>query len=63
MSGREVGRFQHRISLERVIALNVAGEVSLTNVVFNAVSVTLIKFSCHYSSSGFPVILAYYLVV
>lgn len=69
MSGREVGRFQHRISLERVIALNVAGEVSLTNVVFNAVSVppllriTFIKFSCHYSSSGFPVILAYYLAV
>ncbi|XP_051726760.1 galectin-7-like [Ctenopharyngodon idella] len=34
MSGCEVGQFQHRISLERVIALSVAGEVSLTNVVF-----------------------------
>ncbi|XDV29797.1 hypothetical protein PO909_032839, partial [Leuciscus waleckii] len=34
LSGCEVGRFQHRISLERVIALSVAGEVSLTNVVF-----------------------------
>ncbi|XP_056099957.1 uncharacterized protein LOC130078471 [Rhinichthys klamathensis goyatoka] len=34
LSGCEVGRFQHRISLERVIALSVGGEVSLTNVVF-----------------------------
>ncbi|KAK9958284.1 hypothetical protein ABG768_010419 [Culter alburnus] len=34
MSGCEVGRFQHRISLERVIALSVEGDVSLTNVVF-----------------------------
>lgn len=38
LSGCEVGRFQHRISLERVIALSVAGEVSLTNVVFTEVS-------------------------
>lgn len=50
MSGCEVGRFQHRISLERVIALSVEGDVSLTNVVFTEVSVppllqtTLIKF-------------------
>uniref|UniRef100_A0A673KEJ6 Galectin n=1 Tax=Sinocyclocheilus rhinocerous TaxID=307959 RepID=A0A673KEJ6_9TELE len=34
----EVGRFQHRISLDRVIALSVGGEVSVTNVAFTEVS-------------------------
>uniref|UniRef100_A0A8C2KE34 Galectin n=1 Tax=Cyprinus carpio TaxID=7962 RepID=A0A8C2KE34_CYPCA len=34
----EVGQFQHRIPLDRVIALSVGGEVSLTNVVFTEVS-------------------------
>ncbi|XP_056334915.1 uncharacterized protein lgals4 isoform X2 [Danio aesculapii] len=34
LSGQEVGRFQHRISLERVNTLAVAGGVSLTNVAF-----------------------------
>uniref|UniRef100_A0A673K3R9 Galectin n=1 Tax=Sinocyclocheilus rhinocerous TaxID=307959 RepID=A0A673K3R9_9TELE len=32
------GRFQHRISLDRVIALSVGGEVSVTNVAFTEVS-------------------------
>uniref|UniRef100_A0A8C1YFX4 Galectin n=1 Tax=Cyprinus carpio TaxID=7962 RepID=A0A8C1YFX4_CYPCA len=31
-------QFQHRIPLDRVIALSVGGEVSLTNVVFTEVS-------------------------
>ncbi|XP_043089504.1 uncharacterized protein LOC122335718, partial [Puntigrus tetrazona] len=34
LNGREVGAFQHRISLGRVIALSIEGEVSLTNVAF-----------------------------
>uniref|UniRef100_A0A9J8BHK4 Galectin 4 n=1 Tax=Cyprinus carpio carpio TaxID=630221 RepID=A0A9J8BHK4_CYPCA len=34
LNGSEVGQFQHRIPLDRVIALSVGGEVSLTNVVF-----------------------------
>ncbi|XP_016408272.1 galectin-7-like [Sinocyclocheilus rhinocerous] len=34
LNGSEVGRFQHRISLDRVIALSVGGEVSVTNVAF-----------------------------
>nr|XP_009292173.1 uncharacterized protein si:dkey-151j17.4 isoform X3 [Danio rerio] len=34
LSGQEVGCFQHRISLERVNTLAVAGGVSLTNVMF-----------------------------
>lgn len=60
LSGCEVGRFQHRISLERVIALSVAGEVSLTNVVFTEASdpPLLTGFSCYKSSTCFPVILA-----
>uniref|UniRef100_A0A8C2Q5G3 Galectin n=1 Tax=Cyprinus carpio TaxID=7962 RepID=A0A8C2Q5G3_CYPCA len=31
LNGSEVGQFQHRIPLDRVIALSVGGEVSLTN--------------------------------
>uniref|UniRef100_A0A8C1S6Q0 Galectin n=1 Tax=Cyprinus carpio TaxID=7962 RepID=A0A8C1S6Q0_CYPCA len=38
LNGSEVGQFQHRIPLDRVIALSVGGEVSLTNVVFTEVS-------------------------
>uniref|UniRef100_A0A673K4B1 Galectin n=1 Tax=Sinocyclocheilus rhinocerous TaxID=307959 RepID=A0A673K4B1_9TELE len=38
LNGSEVGRFQHRISLDRVIALSVGGEVSVTNVAFTEVS-------------------------
>uniref|UniRef100_A0A8C1J166 Galectin n=1 Tax=Cyprinus carpio TaxID=7962 RepID=A0A8C1J166_CYPCA len=32
LNGSEVGQFQHRIPLDRVIALSVGGEVSLTNI-------------------------------
>ncbi|KAF4101770.1 hypothetical protein G5714_018202 [Onychostoma macrolepis] len=34
LNGSEVGRFQHRMSVDRVIALSVEGEVSLTSVAF-----------------------------
>ncbi|XP_050991775.1 uncharacterized protein lgals4 isoform X3 [Labeo rohita] len=34
LNGCEVGQFQHRIPLDRVIALSIGGEVSLINVAF-----------------------------
>uniref|UniRef100_A0A673KDA7 Galectin n=1 Tax=Sinocyclocheilus rhinocerous TaxID=307959 RepID=A0A673KDA7_9TELE len=40
LNGSEVGRFQHRISLDRVIALSVGGEVSVTNVAFTEVKMS-----------------------
>lgn len=38
LNGCEVGQFQHRIPLDRVIALSIGGEVSLINVAFTEVS-------------------------